>query len=163
MNALVVFEPRHGLAAALTRTLVTQLRHTGLARAIPVDDVMEGDLLDVDVLILGAHCRRWWSTPAAQRYLERLSSEQAGRLMAAAFDIRPKGSDAAPARSLVRTIRRRGMMLLWPAESFYAEEEAEALPAEEEERAAEWARQLALRAEQLRPRRIKPGVRVRAA
>ncbi len=161
MNALVVFEPRHGAAAALAKRLVAQLRQTGLARAVPVDDVMEGDLLDVDVLILGTHCRRWWSTPAAQRYLERLPSEQAARLMGAAFDIRPKQSGAASARSLVRTIRRRGMMLLWPAESFYVEDDAEALPAEEEERAVEWARQLALRAQQLRPQRIK--VRVRAA
>ena len=123
------------IAEALAKDHVVDLRRVAEARP---EDLRSGD-----VLIVGSPTQGGRPTPALAGYLANLTEEQVEGLHVAAFDTRVRARWVVvfgfAANRLIRSLQRRGAVLLAPGEGFYVSGKEGPIMAGELDRSASWA------------------------
>lgn len=169
MRALVVFESMYGNTRKVAEAIGRGLRTVGEVDVVPLSQATAERVDAADLVVVGApthihglsrpltrkgaaddaskegsvlHLEPEAQGEGVREWLEGLST---GHGRAAAFDTRMGGNPLLTGRAskpIARRLRRHGFDLVAPPESFLVSKES-VLEDGEEERAAEWGRQLA--------------------
>lgn len=154
MNALVVYDSQYGNTERIAQTIADTLRTFGEVRAIRADPAHPVGFQGVDMLIVGCPTQGWRPTRAIQSFLDGTSPEQFRGMAVACFDTRFQKSrwlTGSAATVMAKKLRKTGVELLAPPESFFVQGTEGPLNSGELERAAVWARMLHNRVETPHP------------
>ncbi len=154
MHALVVYDSQFGNTERIAAAIADTLRTTGEVRLAHVDPAHPLDLEGVDLLLLGCPTQGWRPTVAMQALLADLTPQRLHGRAVACFDTRfqkPRWITGSAARRMATSLRRMGITLLVPPESFFVEGTEGPLLTGELGRAAVWARTLLNRLEAPHP------------
>lgn len=139
MNTFVVYESQFGNTEQIAQAIADTLRAFGQVELARVDPAHPVELQEADLLILGCPTQAFRPTPAAESFLEHISTERFHSLAIACFDTRVHGPFGSAARHLVKQLRARGIEPLVPPENFFVKGKEGPLAAGEVERATRWA------------------------
>jgi flavodoxin len=145
MKALVVYDSQYGNTERIARAIAGELRASGEARAVRLEQAHPVELAGMDLLVIGCPTQGWRPTPATQSFLEGAPSEELRLLRVACFDTRfrfPRWMTGSAAGVMARKLQERGVSLIAPPESFFVKGTEGPLRNGELERAAGWARML---------------------
>lgn len=170
MRTLVIYESMYGNTLDIAEAIAAGLRTAGEAKALPVRDASLASLDGIDLLVVGGPTHAWSMTRAKSREQAIADGRRKGMRVegrpgdpglrdwladlsgsgfaCAAFDTRIKASAAVTGRAsrvMVRLLRRNGLSVLVPAESFFVTGDSRLL-AGETDRARQWGRELAEKA-----------------
>lgn len=154
MHALVVYDSQFGNTERIAAAIADTLRTTEEARLAHVDPAHPLDLEGVDLLLLGCPTQGWAPTIAMRTLLSSLAPQQLHGRAVACFDTRfqkPRWITGSAAHRMAASLRRMGVTLLAPPESFFVEGTEGPLLTGELGRAAVWTRTLLNRMEAPRP------------
>jgi flavodoxin len=147
MNALVIFDTVFGNTAKIAQAIATALG----TQAIPVSQVDANQLRGLNLLVIGSPTRGFRPTEGVSKLLNGLPKNHLAGVRVAAFDTRivletidskalrflvDKGGYAA--RSIAKTLEKKGGQLAMPPEGFFVTGEQGPLKDGELERAAVW-------------------------
>jgi flavodoxin len=150
MNALIVYDSRFGNTIRLARAIAEQLGSTQLVCAEEAEAI---DRTTFDLLIVAGPTQQNGASPALQGWLDRIPRGALKDVLWVVFDTRHLMSpllSGSAAKWIARRLKRAGMTLVVPPESFFIERdvpppggkrrrEIERLVPGEERRATEWA------------------------
>ncbi len=147
MNSLVVYESRFGDTAQVARMIADTLREQGSAHLLAVGDVTANDLEGVDLLVVGGPTHAHGTSAALKRWLGQLADDALRDLPIAAFDTRYRIArilSGSAAKQIDRRLQRLGGRPIARPESFFVAAGEGPLVDGELDRAADWARGLAV-------------------
>lgn len=146
MKTLVVYASHFGNTERLARSIAATLSALGPTEAIQADSTPTVAWEGVEVLIVASPTEGFRQMPAMRTFLEQISRATLGHLSIACFDTRihmPWPMNGSAAKDMARQLRRKGVHLLVPPESFFVQSvkgtQGAVLLAGEEERAVQWA------------------------
>lgn len=146
MNTLVVCASHFGNTERLARSIAATLSAFGPTEVVPVDPANTVDLESVDVLIVASPTEGFRPLPAMRDFLENLSRQALEHLNIACFDTcihMPWPLNGSAAKGMARQLRRKGVKLLVPPETFFVQSikgtQGAVLLSGEEEHAVQWA------------------------
>jgi flavodoxin len=150
MHSLIVYDSQFGNTEHIAHLLAKMLDVYGPARAAHVNETAVTHLRDVDLLVFGCPNQPLNASSAIRLFIERLPPEVLRVPKVACFDTRSHlppwlGRFAAP--QLVKQLKKLGIEPLAAPEGFFLKEREGPLEAGEAERAAEWGKMLAERAD----------------
>ena len=147
MHTLVVYDSQFGNTQKIAESIAEAVKPRGSVRLIALTDLLPADFGRVDLLIVGGPTQRHGISTRMRQFTDGLTARAIG-LMAAAFDTRyrmPGLLSGSAAKTIARRLRRAGIPLAARPESFFVTRgQPSGLAAGETERAAEWARKLAI-------------------
>jgi flavodoxin len=150
MKTLVVYDTQFGNTEKVAQVIGQALACAGEIRVVPLTEVDRVDLTGVDLLVIGGPTQAHRARKPLRDWVERLSQDGLGRLDVAVFDTRlswPAFLSGSAAHSIAHIFQRHNKRLLVPTESFIMEESEGPIAEDELERAAKWAKLLAVRAD----------------
>lgn len=124
MNSLVVYESKFGNTQRVAEIIGKALSSYG---STPVVDIESADALTldkVDLLVVGGPTQAHGMSPGMRAYLGVLIPNVSASLRATAFDTRLKGPGflwGSAAKGIAEELRRAGVLLVTPPESFLVE------------------------------------------
>ena len=153
MKSLVVYDSQFGNTQKIAQAIADRLAHSGSAYAMHVDEVQPGDLLGINLLVVGSPTQQFSPTASIKRWLKILPPSRLSGVRAAAFDtrftkqkieeikalpffVRIFGYGAEP---IAKSLDKKGAKLIAEPEGFYVSDTEGPLLAEELERAGDWA------------------------
>lgn len=151
MNALVIFDSVFGNTEKIARSIAAVLG----TQVIPISQVDADQLRGLDLLVIGSPTRGFRPTEGIRKLLDGLPKNYLAGVRVAAFDTRivletigskalrflvDKGGYAA--RSIAKTLEKKGGQLGAPPEGFFVTGEQGPLKDGELDRAAAWAGKL---------------------
>ena len=146
MNTLVVYASHFGNTERLARSIAATLSAFGSTEVVQVDLAQAGGLERANVLIVASPTEGFRQLPTMRAFLENLSSQALGHLSVACFDTcihMPWPLNGSAAKGMARQLRRKGVKLLVPPETFFVQSvkgtQGAVLLAGEEERVVQWA------------------------
>ena len=146
MKTLVVYASHFGNTEWLARSIATKLSAFGPTEVMPVEPTNAVALEGVDVLVVASPTEVGRPLPAMRAYLKSLACETLAYLSVACFDTCVHLSwpfNGSAAKGMARQLRRKGVELLVPPETFFVQSikgtQGAVLLAGEEERAVQWA------------------------
>jgi flavodoxin len=148
MNALVIYDSKFGNTAQIAQAIATVLQAHGLVRLVPVAEAETVTLDGVDLLAVGGPTQGHGISPALTAWFANLSRDAAQGIAAVTFDTRfrkPAWLTGSAAHSLAKRLEQDGCRMVAPAESFFVAGTEGPLEDGEMERAAAWAREIAVR------------------
>ena len=154
MKALVVYDSIHGNTEAIARAIAQALAQA-LGDALPGEisvlragQVDPAELTELDLLIVGAPTHGGRPTEAIRDFLDRVPAPTIAGVRVATFDTRIPTKWVRifgyAAGRIAGTLKRTGANLIVEPEGFFVKGTEGPLVEGEAERAAEWARQLAM-------------------
>jgi flavodoxin len=150
MNTLVLYESQYGNTKQIAELIGKQLEPRGPVRVSPIGGFNASYLEGVDLLVVGGPTQAHGITIGMRHFLEHLVSKPVG-IEAAAYDTRIKGPVflwGSASREIDSKLRAAGFKIVTAPESFLVTMAKEpVLQAGEENRATEWAADLAGRAQ----------------
>ena len=145
MKVLVAVGSKYGATREIAQAIADAVAQGGTARLLRVNKVQPSDLENVDLLVLGCPIHKHRPTDAVQAFLECLSRQSLKGISAAVFDTRyhkPALLTGSAAKRMAKSLRKAGASLLKPHPGFFVEGREGPLEPGEEERAAQWAREI---------------------
>lgn len=156
MKSIVVYDSQYGNTQKVAQVIADKLSEFGSAYAIHVDEVQPGDLLGINLLVVGSPTQQLSATAPVKGWLNRIPAASLKGVRAAAFDtrftqekideikilsffVRIFGYGAKPIAS---RLAKKGAELTVEPEGFYVADTEGPLLADELERAENWAAQL---------------------
>lgn len=157
MKSLVIYDSRFGNTQKIAQAIANRLALSGSAYAMHVDEVQPGDLLGINLLVVGSPTQQFSPTASIKRWLNILPPDRLAGVRAAAFDTRFTkekieevkvlpffvkifGFGAEP---IAKGLEKKGAKLIVEPEGFYVSDTEGPLLAEELDRAGDWAAGLA--------------------
>ena len=142
MKTLVVYDSKFGNTEKLARVIGEELEALGPVQVRPVGSAHLRLAEAMDLLVVGGPTEFHGMTPEMRVFTEAVGTTRA-RIRATAFDTRYRMSTlltGSAAARIARRLRRLGLTLIAPPESFFVTREGEPrLEDGEIERAREWA------------------------
>lgn len=145
LNTLVVYDSQFGNTEQVARAIAQTLSAYGSARAERVDKAHPGDIWDIHLLILGSPTQGWRATPAMQAFLNRIPSDLLHGVAVACFDTRFDRASwltGSAAQRIAKALKKWGVPLIAPPESFFVQTTEGPLQVGELSRAEHWAEAL---------------------
>lgn len=156
MNSLVVYDSQYGNTQKIAQVIADQLAQFGSAYAIHVDEVQPGDIMGINLLVVGSPTQQLSATAPIKGWLTRLPEGSLDGVRAAAFDTRftQEKIDEIKilsffvsifgygSKPIANRLAKKGALVITEPEGFYVADTEGPLLAEELERAAAWASSL---------------------
>src|SRR5919201_5009897 len=148
METLVVYDSKFGNTRPLSETIAEVLVPYGAVRVYGLDELLPDDLGSTDLLIVGGPTQGHGMSARTRQFADGLVTSGGGTI-AAVFDTRyrmPAFISGSAARAIARRLRRSGIPVLTPSQSFFVSRDS--VPHLEEgevERAVSWAKNIAMR------------------
>ncbi len=159
MKALVIYDSAYGNTALVARIITHTLGETMEARRALVSKITPAEACECDILVVGSPTQAGRSTAAIQQFLSDLPAGALDGRRAAAFDTRfakdqhgiklqiLMSAIGFAAGKIAHTLKAKGAVMLADGEGFIVKDMEGPLKPGEIERAASWARGIALRAD----------------
>lgn len=147
MKTVVIYGSRHGNTRKIAEVVAAELRHVGPVELSPGDMALS-DLPDADLIIVGGPTEAHRMTQPIAGFVKGLAFGSLTGKRAAAFDTRldwPRWLSGSAAADIDAGLRQAGAEMIEPAASFIVAGRQPVLVAGELERAAAWARTLAVK------------------
>lgn len=148
MQTLVVFDSTFGNTERIAETIARALRPRSTVRLLPLAERFPEDLAQIDLLIVGGSTQRHGISARMRQFTDGLAARSGMGMMAAAFDTRyrmPAVLSGSAAKTIARRLHQLGIPLAARPQSFFVSHgQPPALETGEAERAAEWAKKLAI-------------------
>ena len=148
MKTLVIYDSEYGNTAQIAQAIAGVLQEHGPVRLVPVAEAELVTLEGVDLLAVGGPTQAHGASPALSAWLANLSWDAARSVPAITFDTRfrkPAWLTGSAAHTLAKRLEQHGCQMVAPAESFFVGGREGPLEDGELERAAAWAREIAVR------------------
>ena len=146
METLVVYDSTFGNTKRLAETIAEALKPHGPVRLLGLDTVLPQTLGVTDLLIVGGPTQAYGISARMRRFVDGVERGRTNGLVAAAFDTRyrmPSVISGSAARTIAGKLKRRGIHVCLPPESFFVTKGSPPqLKPGETERAAAWAKKL---------------------
>ena len=156
MSNIVVYDSQYGNTRQIAQAIADQLAISGRAYALHVDEVQPGDLMGINLLVVGSPTQQLSATPSIKGWLNRLPEGSLTGVRAAAFDTRFTQEKINQvkilsffvsifgygARPIATRLAKKGAKVIAEPEGFYVADTEGPLLAEELQRAADWAASL---------------------
>jgi flavodoxin len=144
METVIVYDSKFGTTRKIAETIAEAVRpHSGV-RVFGLDTPLALD--KVDLLIVGGPTQAHGMSPRMRQFTKGLAARPGTGMVAATFDTRyrmPTAISGSAAKAIARRLKRTGIHLFVPPESFFVMRgAAPELEAGEPERAAAWAQHL---------------------
>jgi len=146
MESLVVYDSKFGNTKKVAEAIADGLRAHGRVRLLGLDKLPPHDLGKVDLLFIGGPTQAHGISPRIRQFLDGLETGPATGTVAATFDTRyrmPAAISGSAAKTIARKLRRVGIRIFAPPESFFVTREGPELESGEAERAGAWAKRSA--------------------
>jgi flavodoxin len=88
MKSLIVYDSQYGNTRKIAEAIAAQLAQSGRALALHVDEVQDGDLRGINLLVVGSPTQQFSATAPIKRWLNSLPARSLDGIRAAAFDTR---------------------------------------------------------------------------
>mgnify|MGYP001223979965 FL=1 len=156
MVSLVVYDSQYGNTRQIAQAIADQLASSGRAYALHVDEVQPGDMMGINLLVVGSPTQQLSATASIKGWLNRLPEGSLAGVRAAAFDTRFTQEKINQvkilsffvsifgygARPIATRLAKKGAKVIAEPEGFYVADTEGPLLAEELQRAADWAASL---------------------
>lgn len=146
MKSLVIYDSEFGNTEQIAQVVANRLGEFGQARTLRVEIADPQDLEGIDLLVLGSPTQGWRATQPFKSFVDLFPEGSMDGLPAAVFDTRFKMTEVltgSAAKRSSKQLRKLGLELLLPPESFFVKSKEGPLYEGELERAASWAVKLA--------------------
>jgi flavodoxin len=146
MESLVVYDSRFGNTQKVAEAVADGLRARGAVRLLGLSTVLPQKLGRVDLLFVGGPTQAHGMSARMRQFLDALETRSAPGMLAATFDTRfrlPALISGSAAKTIARKLRRAGVRMFAPPESFFVSPGVPELEEGETERAAAWAKDIA--------------------
>jgi len=147
MESLVVYDSKFGNTRKLAEAVADGLRSVGSVRLLGLDKLPPEDVGTVDLLVIGGPTQVHGMTARIRQFVDLLEVRPETGMVAATFDTRfrmPAALSGSAARLIARKLRQAGIRVFTRPQSFFVSRGAPELEQGEAERAAEWAKGLAV-------------------
>jgi len=147
MESLVVYDSKFGNTKKLAEAIADGLRCVGSVRLLGLDKLPPKDVGTVDLLVIGGPTQAHGMTARIRQFVDLLETRSATGMVAATFDTRfrmPAAVSGSAARLIARKLRQAGIRVFTRPQSFFVSRSVPELEQGEAERAAEWAKDLAV-------------------
>jgi len=147
MESLVVYDSKFGNTKKLAEAIADGLRCVGSVRLLGLDKLPPKDVGTVDLLVIGGPTQAHGMTARIRQFVDLLETRSASGMVAATFDTRfrmPAALSGSAARLIARNLRQAGIRVFTRPQSFFVSRSVPELEQGEAERAAEWAKDLAV-------------------
>jgi flavodoxin len=147
MESLVVYDSKFGNTRKLAEAIADGLRGAGSVRLMGLDKAPPTDLGTVDLLVVGGPTQVHGMSPRIRQFVDLMENRSATGMVAATFDTRfrmPAALSGSAARQVARKLRQAGIRVFMRPQSFFVSRGVPELEQGEAERAAEWAKDLAV-------------------
>jgi flavodoxin len=151
MNTLVLYDSQFGNTEQVARTIAQTLSAYGRAQVQRVDTAHPSEIGDIDLLVLGCPTQGWRATPAMRAFLSRVPNGAFHGVAVACFDTRFDRASwltGSAAQRMAGLMKKWGVPLIAPPESFFVEATEGPLESGELSRAERWAEALLHKARQ---------------
>ena len=156
MKSLVVYDSQFGNTRKIAEAIGKALEESGKGMVRHVSDVQAGDLMGLNILVVGTPTQRFAATPAVKNWLNQLPTEALEGVRGAAFDTRftQEKIDEIPvlaffvrlfgygAEPIARKLSDKGVRVEIEPEGFYVGDTEGPLLENELQRAREWAQKI---------------------
>jgi hypothetical protein len=146
MESLVVYDTTFDDTRTIAAAVAAGLRGFGQVRLVGLDQLASHDLRVVDLLFVGGPTKAHAGNLRMRRFASALKTKSPTGMVAASFDTRVRThaviSNSA-AKAIGGLLRRAGIRMCAPAESFFVSRDIPELERGEIERAAAWAKMIA--------------------
>lgn len=156
MKYLVVYDSQFGNTKRIAESISRELQELGTGSAVKVQDIQDGDLAGLSLLVVGSPTQKFSATAAIKNWLDDLPAGILNGVRAAAFDTRFTqqmideigilaffvsifGYGSKP---IAKKLARKGAEMIAIPQGFYVADTEGPLLDQELERAAKWAKQL---------------------
>ena len=142
MKFLVIYDSLYGNTKTIAEAIASVFGQYGETRLVAANAVTDLDLADISLLALGGPTQGHGVSPAIKDFVDTIPPEKLTGVSLVAFDTRmnfARWLSGSAADTIAKTLRRYGIQLLLPPESFLVEGREGPLGAGEAERAANWA------------------------
>ncbi len=146
MESLVVYDTEFGNTKKVAEAVADGLRTYGPVRLLGLDKIPPQDLGQVDLLFVGGPTHGHGMSARIRQFVDALETRSATSMLAATFDTRfrmPAVISGSAAKTIARRLRRAGVRVFAPPESFFVSRGVPELEESETERAAAWATSVA--------------------
>ena len=146
MESLVVYDSKFGNTKKVAEAVADGLRAHGAVRILGLNKVLPQKLGRVDLLLVGGPTQAHGMSAPLRQFLDALETRSAPGMLAATFDTRfrmPAIISGSAAKTIARKLRRAGVRMFVPPESFFVSQGVPELEEGETERAAAWAKDVA--------------------
>jgi len=150
-NTLVLYDSQFGNTEHIAQTIAQALSAYGPALAECVDKAHPSDVGGTYLLVLGCPTQGWRATPAMQAFLNRVPKNVLRGVAVACFDTRFNRSSwltGSAAKRMAKQMKKRGVSLITPPESYFVKATEGPLEIGELSRAERWAEALYHKAKQ---------------
>jgi flavorubredoxin len=147
VESLVVYDSKFGNTRKLAEAIADGLRRASSVRLVDLDKAPATDLGKVDLLIVGGPTQVHGMTTRIRQFMDLLETRPASGMVAATFDTRlrmPAALSGSAAIQVARKLRQAGIRVFVRPQSFFVSRGVPELEQGEVERAAEWAKDLAV-------------------
>jgi len=147
MECLVVYDSKFGNTRKLAEAIADGLRCVGSVRLLGLDKIPAEDVGTVDLLVIGGPTQVHGMTARIRQFVDLLETRSVTGMVAATFDTRfrmPAALSGSAARLIARKLRQAGIRVFTRPQSFFVSRGVPELEQGEAERAAEWAKDLAV-------------------
>ena len=156
MKSLVVYDSQYGNTEKIAQAIAAQLSRSGKALAIHVNDVQAGDLMGINLLVVGSPTQQLSATAPIKIWLNNMDTGSLSGIHAAAFDTRFTQEKINEikilsffvkifgygAKPIAKRLHRKGAELVSEPTGFYVNDTEGPLLAKELDRAGAWAAKL---------------------
>lgn len=156
MKSIVVYDSQFGNTKLVAESIGGALEEFGRVFVMPASDVQLGDIMGINLLVVGSPTQRLTTTPAIMNWIKTLPNGVLQGVKAAAFDtrfteeminsmkilpffVRIFGYAAKP---ISARLEKKGATIVLPPEGFFVSDTEGPLLDLELERAAAWAKGL---------------------
>ncbi|OGO24975.1 MAG: flavodoxin [Chloroflexi bacterium RBG_16_50_9] len=148
MKALTVYDSVYGNTEQIARAIAGAIDPSGGVKILRAGEAKPSDLESIDLLIVGSPTQGGRPTPATQSFLNQVSGSAIKEIKVAAFDTRIStklvGIFGYAAGKIADSLKRKGATLVASPEGFFVKSTKGPLREGELERAASWAKEIAL-------------------
>jgi flavodoxin len=147
MKALIVYDSVYGNTEQVAKAVAGAI--AGEVRTLRAGEASASDLASLDLLIVGAPTQGGRATPPVQQFLGKIPADALKNVGVTAFDTRVKNFVARlfgyPAGRIADSLTSKGGYLAAPPEGFIVKGTKGPLAEGELERAAAWAKGIAIK------------------
>lgn len=147
MQSLVVYDSKFGNTKKVAEAIAAGLAGHGPVRLLGLDKIPPQNLGAVDLLFIGGPTQAHAMTARMRQFLDALRARPANGMAVATFDTRlrmPAVISGSAAKTIARKLRSLGLRIFAAPESFFVQGRLPQLEEGETERAANWARGVAV-------------------
>jgi flavodoxin len=124
MRALVIYDSKFGNTETIARTIAQALEEKATVNLARAAEYGEARWQGVDLLVVGCPTQGWRPTPDTTAFLGRIPKGALAHTAVAAFDTRFDKSvwlTGSAAKRIEGTLRKQGVRLVVPPESFFVD------------------------------------------